>query len=158
GGKNRSHRPTRCDANRSGRSLLRKAAGAARQIRGRKSGILRPGANPGRSLPVLRHHRVPRRQRLSRDGAPDDRQRKTPLPTMEKPKKKLKLPAIDSIQKLAKFWDTHDLTDFEDELDEVAEPVFARKSLIVVRLQSGEAEALEEMARIKGISQAELVR
>jgi len=77
---------------------------------------------------------------------------------MEKPKKKLKLPAIDSIQKLAKFWDTHDLTDFEDELDEVAEPVFARKSLIVVRLQSGEAEALEEMARIKGISQAELVR
>jgi hypothetical protein len=25
---------------------------------------------------------------------------------------------------LAQFWDTHDLTDFEDELDEVTKPIF----------------------------------
>jgi len=31
---------------------------------------------------------------------------------------------MDSIEKLAEFWDTHDLTDFEDELEEVTEPVF----------------------------------
>ena len=45
---------------------------------------------------------------------------------MEKPMKKSKLPKTDSIEKLAKFWDTRDLTNFEDELEEVAEPVFAR--------------------------------
>ena len=26
-----------------------------------------------------------------------------------------KIPQIDSIQELAKFWDSHDLTDFEDD-------------------------------------------
>lgn len=33
---------------------------------------------------------------------------------------------IDSIEALAQFWDTHDLTEFEDELQEVTEPVFER--------------------------------
>jgi hypothetical protein len=37
--------------------------------------------------------------------------------------KKSKLPKTDSIQVLAEFWDTHDLTDFEDELEEVNRPV-----------------------------------
>jgi hypothetical protein len=35
-----------------------------------------------------------------------------------------KLPQTDSIQELTKFWDRHDLTDFEDELEEVSDPVF----------------------------------
>lgn len=35
-----------------------------------------------------------------------------------------KIPQIDSIQELANSWDTHDLTDFEDDLEEVAEVVF----------------------------------
>jgi hypothetical protein len=39
-----------------------------------------------------------------------------------------KLPETDSIQELANFWDTHDVTDFDDELVEVAEPVFVRAS------------------------------
>ena len=39
-----------------------------------------------------------------------------------------KLPKIDSIQALAEFWDTRDLTDFEDELEEVNEPIFAAKA------------------------------
>ena len=34
------------------------------------------------------------------------------------------LPQTDSIQELAQFWDTHDLTEFADELEEVIEPVF----------------------------------
>ena len=34
--------------------------------------------------------------------------------------KKTKIPKTDSIQELARFWDTHDLTDFEGELVEVA--------------------------------------
>ena len=71
--------------------------------------------------------------------------------------KKSKLPKIDSIEKLAEFWDTHDLTDFEDELEEVAEPVFVRGA-IEVHLKSQEAEAVEQMAQAKGISPDELIR
>jgi len=33
----------------------------------------------------------------------------------------------DSIQELAEFWDTHDLTEFEEELEVVERPVFERK-------------------------------
>lgn len=35
-------------------------------------------------------------------------------------------PNIDSIEEFATFWDTHDLMDFEDELEEVEETVFDR--------------------------------
>ena len=72
--------------------------------------------------------------------------------------KKSKLPTTESIQALAEFWDTHDLTDFEDELEEVAEPVFVRATAIKVPLESGEAEAVEQMARAKGVSREELIR
>ena len=41
---------------------------------------------------------------------------------------KRKLPRTDSIQELAKFWDRHDLTDFQDELEEIAEPDAAGNS------------------------------
>ena len=37
------------------------------------------------------------------------------------------LPKTDSIEELARFWDTHDLTEFESELEEVEEPVFERR-------------------------------
>lgn len=46
--------------------------------------------------------------------------------------KKPTLPKTDLIHKLAAFWDTHDLTDFEDELEDVAEPVFVRGGTIEV--------------------------
>ncbi len=72
--------------------------------------------------------------------------------------KKSKLPKTDSIQELAQFWDTHDLTDFEDQLKEVAEPVFVRRSAIKVPLESGEVEAVEQMAQAKGMSREELIR
>lgn len=36
------------------------------------------------------------------------------------------LPETDSIQELASFWDSHSLTDFEDALEEVREPVFVK--------------------------------
>lgn len=71
--------------------------------------------------------------------------------------KKSKLPQTDSIEKLASFWDTHDLTDFEDELDENAEPVFHRDAAIKVHLEPREAEAVEQMARAEGISPEELL-
>jgi predicted DNA binding CopG/RHH family protein len=72
--------------------------------------------------------------------------------------KKPKLPETDSIQELAEFWDTHDLTDYEDELEEVAETVFVRGAAIKVPLESREVEAVEQMAQAKGVSREELVR
>jgi predicted DNA binding CopG/RHH family protein len=76
---------------------------------------------------------------------------------MEAPMNKSKLPKTDSIQQLAQFWDTHDLTDFEDELEEAAEPVFARHTSIRIPLESGEVEAVEQMAQAKGLSREELI-
>jgi predicted DNA binding CopG/RHH family protein len=72
--------------------------------------------------------------------------------------KKPKLPNTDSIQKLAEFWDTHDLTDFEDNLQEVAEPVFARGSALNVPLESRDIAAIERLAQSKGVSPEQLVR
>ena len=72
--------------------------------------------------------------------------------------KKSKLPTLDSIQELAAFWDTHDSTDFEDQLEEVAEPVFVRGAAIKVPLEWREAEAVGQMAQAKGMSREELIR
>ncbi len=72
--------------------------------------------------------------------------------------KKSKLPKTDSIQELAEFWDTHDSTNFDDELEEVAEPVFVRRTAIKVPLDAGEVAAVERMAEAKGVSREELVR
>lgn len=41
--------------------------------------------------------------------------------------KAAKIPPTDSIAELAHFWDTHDLTDFEEQLEVVNKPVFAMK-------------------------------
>ena len=72
--------------------------------------------------------------------------------------KKPKLPKTDSIQELAAFWDTHDLIDFEEDLEEVARPVFVRRTAIKVPLESREAKAVEQLARAKGVSREELLR
>ncbi len=72
--------------------------------------------------------------------------------------KKSKIPTTDSIQKLAEFWDNHDLTDFEDQLEEVAEPVFVRGTAIKVSLEVREIEGVEQMAQAKGVSREELIR
>ena len=61
-----------------------------------------------------------------------------------------KIPQTDSIQELAQFWDTHDLTDFEDELEEVTEPVFETK--VTVRLNPDEAEVVKTLANARGTS------
>ena len=72
--------------------------------------------------------------------------------------KKSKLPKTDSIQALAEFWDTHDLTDFDEELEAVDVPVFVRDTSIKVPLKSSEAEAIQRLAHAKGVSREELIR
>ena len=68
------------------------------------------------------------------------------------------LPQTDSIQELAQFWDRHDLTDFEDELEEVTEAVFERRTVIALDLESAEPEAVKRLAESKGVADAELIR
>lgn len=55
--------------------------------------------------------------------------------------KNQQLPQIDSIQELAQFWDTHHLTDFDDDLKEVSEPVFVPRTPIWLDIESAETEA-----------------
>jgi len=77
---------------------------------------------------------------------------------MEGTMKNQQLPQTDSIQELANFWDTHDLTDFEDELVEITEPVFEPVTVIPLNLESDEAAAVRRIAEAKGIADAELIR
>jgi len=77
---------------------------------------------------------------------------------MEESMNSQRLPDTDSIQELAKFWDTHDLTDFEDELEEVNEQVFERDTEVTVHLESNDANALRAMAHARGVADSELVR
>ena len=72
--------------------------------------------------------------------------------------KSRKIPQIDSIQELAKFWDSHDLTDFEDDLEEVDEPVFDLQAELVVPLQPEELEALTILAKTRDTSPVNLIR
>lgn len=66
--------------------------------------------------------------------------------------KTLELPQTDSIEELARFWDTHNLTDFEDQLEEVPEQVFQRPSSLDVniRLTPDELNAAAQIARSGG--------
>lgn len=72
--------------------------------------------------------------------------------------KKPEMPDADSIRELAEFCDSHDLTDFEDELEEVTEPVFVLGDAIKVPLESRELRAVEQMAKAKGVSREQLIR
>ncbi len=67
---------------------------------------------------------------------------------------------IDSIEELAGFWDDHDLTEFEDELEEVREPVSERRTyeVVTVRLSASVVEALKRLAKMRVTGHADLGR
>jgi predicted DNA binding CopG/RHH family protein len=77
---------------------------------------------------------------------------------MEKPITDPKIPNTDSIAELAQFWQAHDLTDFENQLEEVTETVFERKEMMVIPLASQEVEAIQKIAKAQGIDLVELIR
>lgn len=79
---------------------------------------------------------------------------------MEKPMNTPKIPHTDSIAELARFWDTHDLTDFEDELEEVSESVFERhaEETVTINLPAAEVEAVKRLAKAKGIEHTALIQ
>ena len=68
-----------------------------------------------------------------------------------------KIPKTDSIQELATFWQRHDVTDFEDELEEVPGPVFQRAHVVGVPLTADEHQAVRDAAASRGIDEAALI-
>ena len=68
-----------------------------------------------------------------------------------------KLPRMDSIQELARFWQTHEVTDFEEDMEEVTEPVFVRATPIKLNLPASETKAIQRLAKSKGLSKEELI-
>lgn len=76
---------------------------------------------------------------------------------MAKMMKKLQIPQTDSIEEMASFWDTHDLADFEDQLEEVSEQVFVRGTEVTIRLLPEEMEAVRRMAESKGVPDSDLL-
>lgn len=72
----------------------------------------------------------------------------------------MRIPNTDSIRELAEFWDTHDVTDFEGQLEEVKEPVFARRmaSSLRVPLSAEERSAIRRIAASRGVEEAMLIR
>lgn len=68
-----------------------------------------------------------------------------------------RIPRTDSIQALAAFWQEHDLTDFEDELEEVQEAVFQRAHVVGVPLTTDERQAIRHAAAARGVDEAELI-
>jgi hypothetical protein len=79
---------------------------------------------------------------------------------MGKAMKGKRIPETDSIDELAKFWDTHDLTEFEDQLEAIPEPVFQGKpgARVTIHLNAAELESLRRAAIERGLEEASLVR
>jgi hypothetical protein len=69
-----------------------------------------------------------------------------------------KIPTTDSIQELATFWQGHDVTDFEDNLEEVHQPVFQRAYVVGVPLSGDEHQAVRAAAASRGLDEAALIR
>ncbi len=71
-----------------------------------------------------------------------------------------KLPQTDSIEELAQFWDTHDVTDFEDKLEEVTEPVFRRvkEPAIQIYLPQPDIDRIDQLAADRGTQCEALIR
>ncbi len=78
---------------------------------------------------------------------------------MEEEMNSQRIPKTDSIEELARFWDEHDVTDFEEELEEVPESVFARREhQVTIRLDESESEAVRRIASARGIEEATVIQ
>jgi hypothetical protein len=59
---------------------------------------------------------------------------------------------------VATFWQRHDVTDFEDDLEEVPQPVFQRVHVVGVLLSGDEHQAVRDAAASRGLDEAALIR
>ena len=76
-------------------------------------------------------------------------------------KKTSRIPKFKTYEEEALFWDTHNVTDFEDETEDV-EIIFElkkpRDETLIVRLQKDFKDRLEKAARSKGLNVSTLAR
>ncbi len=76
-------------------------------------------------------------------------------------KKKSRIPKFKTYEEETKFWDTHSVTDFENETEDV-DIVFElntpRDETLIVRLQKDFKDRLEKTARSKGLNISTLAR
>jgi len=79
---------------------------------------------------------------------------------MKQPSAKSKIPQFETYEEEAKFWDTHDTTEFEDEFEPVeatfAQPLIQRG--LTVPLDAQTIELLQHLAREKKTEPATLVQ
>lgn len=72
-----------------------------------------------------------------------------------------KIPAFHSLEEEANFWDTHAVTDFEDEMENV-DIVFdlnkKKEEAIVMRIESVMKKKLQKAAKKRGVSVSTLSR
>ena len=70
------------------------------------------------------------------------------------------IPKFKSEAEEAKFWATHDVTDFLHDLKEVRNIKFtkSRKRLVSLRIDDGTIESLKEVAAVKGLGYLTLLR
>ena len=68
-----------------------------------------------------------------------------------------RIPRTDSIQELARFWDSHDLTEFDDALEEVQGRAFERATVVSIALSPEELESVRAMARARGVDLGKLI-
>src|SRR5947209_19719359 len=76
-------------------------------------------------------------------------------------RRKSRIPAFRTVEEEAAFWDTHDLTEFEDELAVVTDVKFVKakpKKAITVRLEPDTLSALTNEAHERGIGPLTLAR
>ena len=78
-----------------------------------------------------------------------------------KKNKKSRIPKFKTYEEAAEFWDTHEFTEFKDELKDV-DIVFElnkpRTESLVLRVQKNIKEKLEKVARSKGLNISTLAR
>ena len=74
---------------------------------------------------------------------------------------KSRIPTFKTVEEEAAFWDTHDLTEFEDDLEVVTDVTFVKakpKRALTVRLDEETMNALTKEAHEKGIGPSTLAR
>lgn len=70
----------------------------------------------------------------------------------------MQIPDTDSIRELAEFWDTHEATAFEDQLEAVTETVSTRpKEGVTIPLGGDERAAIRKIAAARGVDEAALL-
>ena len=71
----------------------------------------------------------------------------------------MKIPKFKNLEEMAKFWDNHDITDFENQLIEVKEPIFEKMEsrIISLMLGSDQYDKLKKIADQKKLNTISLV-